>query len=69
MTFIESMKSQGFYVKGVVPAWKESLEGVRLNCPNFGGKLFQTKFQTYIIVGFIWIMSLTVEYMETLDKM
>ena len=71
LAFTESMKGQGFYVNGVVPAWKESLEGVRLNCPDFDGIHLQTSFQVYIIVVFIWILSnvLTVEYMETLDKM
>ena len=52
LAFIESMKGQGFYVNGVVPAWKESLEGVRLNCPDFDGIPLQTSFQVYIIVVF-----------------
>ena len=70
LAFIESMKGQGFYVNGVVPAWKESLEGVRLDCPDFDGIPLQTSFQVYIIVV-LYILSnvLTVEYMETLDKM
>ena len=47
-------KVGGFYVEGVMPVWKESLEGVGLNCPDFDGKPFQTSFQTNIIVGFLY---------------
>ena len=30
---------RGFYVEGVMPVWKESLEGVGLNCPELTGNL------------------------------